>query len=136
MPGAGRAAVRLLRAAGAPGVPGCVPAQAARCPRGIPGFGAAALLPTADGLSNASTPIHLEAGVATPMSITVAAGRVAAAPLQVRLSWMTPDIERARIDEAVAAREGRARWRWSSRTTKGRRDAIALPCRCLASRTR
>ena len=87
------------------------PAAAARggapagvIPGGGPGFGRAALLPTADGLSNASTPIHLEAGVPMPISITAGgAGRGGPMPVEVRLAWVTPDIEKARIDEAVAA---------------------------------
>jgi beta-glucosidase len=113
--GTGRRGAGAGRGGGARG--GAVPAGAApaaanpegsfpagsEVPVDIPGFGAAALLPTADGLSNASTPIHLEAGVPTPVTITAGGGRGGAAPLQVRLSWVTPDIERARIDEAVAA---------------------------------
>ena len=66
--------------------------------------GGSALLQTADGLSNSSTPIHLEAGVPMPISITAGgAGRGGAAPTQLRLAWVTPDSEQARIDEAVAA---------------------------------
>jgi beta-glucosidase len=76
-------------------------AAAAAALSAIPGFGAAALLPTADGLTNASYPVHLEAGVAMPMTITTDGG--AAAPLQVRLAWATPNMERTRIEEAVAA---------------------------------
>ena len=71
-------------------------------PIDIPGFGSAALLPTADGMTNASTPIRLEAGVSTPITITASGGR-AGGPTQVRVAWMTPDLERARIDEAVKA---------------------------------
>ena len=86
--------------AGAPGAAG----PTGIIPAGVPGFGGAALLPTADGLSNASTPIHLEANVPTPISITAGgAGRGGAQPVQVRLSWVSPDIEQARIAEAVAA---------------------------------
>lgn len=88
-------------AAGAAAFPGSMPPGQA-VPVDIPGFGAVSLLSTADGLSNISTPIHLEAGVAMPIAVNVSPGR-AVAPLQVRLSWITPDIERARIDEAVAA---------------------------------
>ncbi len=86
------------------GAPGAAPTGI--IPAGVPGFGAAALLPTADGLSNASTPIHLEANVPTPISITAGgAGRggAGAQPVQVRLAWVSPEIEKARIDEAVAA---------------------------------
>jgi beta-glucosidase len=86
--------------AGAPGAA----APTGIIPAGVPGFGGAALLPTADGLSNASTPIHLEANVPTPISITAGgAGRGGAQPIQVRLAWVSPDIEQARIAEAVAA---------------------------------
>lgn len=67
----------------------------------IPGFGAAALLPTADGLTNTSTPTRLEAGVAVPLTITVTSRSTT--PVQVRLTWVTPDTEKARIDEAAAA---------------------------------
>ena len=67
----------------------------------------AALLQTADGFSNSSTAIHLEAGVPTPISLTAGGGgRGGAAPVQVRLAWVTPDLEKARIDEAVAAAKG------------------------------
>ncbi|MCX6543219.1 MAG: glycoside hydrolase family 3 C-terminal domain-containing protein [Acidobacteria bacterium] len=79
--------------------------QTAQGGRGAgPGGGGAALLQTADGLSNSSTAIHLEAGVPTPISITAGgSGRGGPAPVQMRLAWVTPDIERARIEEAVAA---------------------------------
>lgn len=99
--GAGAPGSGASAAADAPAFPGSMPPGQA-VPASIPGFGAASLLPTADGLSNTSTPIHLEAGVAMPITINVSPGR-SAASLQVRLSWVTPDIERARIDEAVAA---------------------------------
>ncbi len=93
----GRAGGQAVGAPGAAGPTGMIPA-------GVPGFGGSALLPTADGLSNASTPIHLEANVPTPISITAGgAGRGGAQPVQVRLAWVSPDIEQARIAEAVAA---------------------------------
>jgi beta-glucosidase len=86
--------------AGAPGAAG----PTGIIPAGVPGFGGAALLPTADGLSNASTPIHLEANVPTPISVTAGGtGRGGAQPVQVRLAWVSPDIEQARIAEAVTA---------------------------------
>jgi beta-glucosidase len=86
--------------AGAPGAA----APTGIIPAGVPGFGGSALLPTSDGLSNASTPIHLEANVPTPISITAGGtGRGGAQPVQVRLAWVSPDIEQARIAEAVAA---------------------------------
>ena len=40
-------------------------------PDSIPGFGASALLLTADGLTNTSVPVRLEAGVAKPVTVTV-----------------------------------------------------------------
>jgi beta-glucosidase len=102
---------RGAAAGGAPArgaAPGAMPAPAAGGGRGaggamgsMPGFGASALLPTADGLTNTSVPAHLEAGVATPLTITTN-GR-GTAPLEVRLAWLAPDAERTRIDEAVAA---------------------------------
>jgi beta-glucosidase len=79
-------------AGGAPGLAG---------PDSIPGFGASALLPTADGLTNTSVPTRLEAGVAKPVTLT-ATGR-GGMPVQVRLAWMSPELQKARIDEAVAA---------------------------------
>jgi beta-glucosidase len=92
------------RAAG-PGAPaGAQAGPTGMVPVGVPGFGGAALLQTADGLNNASTPIHLEAGVPTPITITAGGtGRGGPASVQVRLAWVTPEIEKARIDEAVAA---------------------------------
>jgi beta-glucosidase len=88
----------------APAGPGAGGAATGMIPVGVPGFGGAALLQTADGLSNAGTPIHLEAGMPTPISITAGgAGRGGPVPVQVRLAWVTPEIEKARIDEAVAA---------------------------------
>jgi len=127
--GAGRGGVGRGGAAAAAPPGGSFPAGS-EVPADIPGFGAAALLPTADGLSNASAPIHLEAGVATPLSITVGGGRVAAAPVPVRLSWVTPDIERARIDEAVAAAKA-ARvavvFAYDEGTEGRDRDSLSLP---------
>ncbi len=102
----GRAAQAGPPPGGTPGAaPGGAMAGAApglAGPDTIPGFGASALLPTSDGLTNTSVPTRLEAGVAKPLMVTVSAGR-GAMPVQVRLAWMSPEIQKARIDEAVAA---------------------------------
>ena len=65
-----RARGREARADKGPRPPdrGAAGAPTGMIPVGVPGFGGSALLQTADGLSNASTPIHLEAGVPTPIS--------------------------------------------------------------------
>jgi beta-glucosidase len=115
--GGGRgAAAGAGRGAGAPGGPpagGGFPGMGApggAAPGGLPGgammggFGGSALLPTADGLSNSSTPIRLTAGQTVPLTVTVSAGgRGAAGPVQARLAWMSPALQQARIDEAVRA---------------------------------
>jgi beta-glucosidase len=112
----GAAAAGAGREAGAPGgapagrgFPG-MGAPGGAAPGGLPagavmgGFGGTALLPTSDGLSNSSTPVRLTAGQTVPLTVTVSAGgRGAAGPVQARLTWMTPEIQQARIDEAVRA---------------------------------
>lgn len=57
------------------------------------------LLPTADGLSNATGTIHFEAGVARPVAITASASGTS--PLQIRLAWVTPALRATRLAEAV-----------------------------------
>jgi beta-glucosidase len=57
------------------------------------------LIRTADGLTNAGTVLHLEAGQPHAISITGNAGDT---PLSIRLAWITPELRQARIDEAVA----------------------------------
>jgi beta-glucosidase len=65
------------------------------------GGGGGGLLPTAEGLSAASTPTHFDAGVPRPITITGTAG--ATTPLQIRLAWLAPDSATTRIDDAVRA---------------------------------
>jgi beta-glucosidase len=69
-------------------------------------FGGASLLPTADGLVNATASVRLEAGV--PHSITVSTSPPAfvfpgATPLEIRLAWVTPERRDAFLQEAVEA---------------------------------
>jgi beta-glucosidase len=67
------------------------------------GGGGASLLATADGLTNSSTPVHLDAGIARPITITATAGE--ATPLQIRLAWLTPtSADNAIARAAIAAR--------------------------------
>jgi beta-glucosidase len=61
----------------------------------------AGLLPTSDGLGNASASLRLAAGKRYRVEITAKAGR--AAPFRVRLAWVTPDRRQALIDAAVTA---------------------------------
>jgi beta-glucosidase len=63
------------------------------------GGGAAGLLATADGLSNPSTPVHFDAGVARPITITATAADTDA--MQLRLAWLTPSSATDAIAEAV-----------------------------------
>ncbi|WP_431873256.1 glycoside hydrolase family 3 C-terminal domain-containing protein [Amycolatopsis sacchari] len=58
------------------------------------------LLATGDGLGNAGTVVHLEAG--QPHQFTITATGAADTPLQVRLAWVTPARRRQALDEAVA----------------------------------
>ncbi|NIM50740.1 MAG: prolyl oligopeptidase family serine peptidase [Gemmatimonadales bacterium] len=99
-------------------------------------FGNASLLPTADGLENATATVRLEVGV--PRSITVSTGGPrfpfmagpGMEPLQIRLAWVTPQRRAAFVRDAVAAAR-------SARTaivigydegTEGRdRSSLALP---------
>ncbi|MDH4045368.1 MAG: glycoside hydrolase family 3 protein [Gemmatimonadota bacterium] len=72
-------------------------------------FSDASLLPTADGLWNASVTLSLEAGEGHTLELTAGPGATGFAaepsdqPLQVRLAWVTPDRRQAYQDEAVAA---------------------------------
>ena len=63
------------------------------------GGGAASLLATVDGLSNPSTPVHFDAGVARPITITATAA--GADVMQLRLAWLTPSSAADAIAEAV-----------------------------------
>jgi beta-glucosidase len=53
-------------------------------------------------MTNTSAPVRLEGGVSKPLTVTVTGGR-GSASLQARLAWVSPEIQKARIDEAVAA---------------------------------
>jgi len=65
------------------------------------GFFGASVIPTTDGLANATRTAQLTAGVAYGVTIT---GRAAAAtPLQIRAAWTTPEQRQANIDQAAAA---------------------------------
>jgi beta-glucosidase len=63
--------------------------------------GDASLLPTADGLGNATVPVRFEAGERHRLVLTAEAGR--GAPFKVRLAWVTPERRAARLRAAVAA---------------------------------
>jgi beta-glucosidase len=82
----------------------------ARC--GIAPFGGlpkktSSLLPTTDHLDNGRTDVYLQAGRLYP--ILVSSQGWADQPLQVRLSWVTPQMRQQQIDAAVsAARAARA----------------------------
>jgi beta-glucosidase len=74
------------------------------------GFGGnSSLLPTADGLQNATATVRLEAGVARSITISTGTPSFAAlfagggGPLQVRLAWVTPERRAAVREEAVSA---------------------------------
>jgi beta-glucosidase len=61
----------------------------------------AGLLPTLDGLGNASASLRLAAGKRYRIEIAAEAGRTA--PFRVRLAWVTPERRQALIDAAVTA---------------------------------
>jgi len=69
--------------------------------RGGRGGGGAGLLPTALGLGNSTTMVHLDAGVPHPITVTATAS--AGTPMQIRLAWIPPGWQDAKIQEAVAA---------------------------------
>ncbi len=69
------------------------------------GFGGgASLLPTADGLRNATAVVSMRAGERRAFELTATAGDQA--PMQLRLAWVTPAARAARIAEAEAAALG------------------------------
>jgi beta-glucosidase len=75
--------------------------------------GGGSLLATADGLSNATRVVHLEAGVGHAVSLALESGsrggRGGAGTVQLRLAWVTPERRQAVLDQAVqAARNARA----------------------------
>jgi len=75
-------------------------------------FSSASLIPTVDGLDNASATVYLEAGAAHEIAFNVGPGFFgppSTQPLQVRLAWVTPEQREANVAEAVeAARSARA----------------------------
>ncbi len=100
------------------------------------GFGGGSLLPTRDGMSNATATVSLEAGVPLSMSISTGGGMFGfgggpgGSPIQVRLAWVTPDRRAAFRREAVdAARDARAAIILAyDEGTEGRdRPTLALP---------
>jgi beta-glucosidase len=71
---------------------------------GFRGFGGAgkkwsSLLPTADGRDNSRGMLHLAKGA---HQIDINASSTGTRPLNIRFSWMTPEMRRANIDAAVA----------------------------------
>jgi beta-glucosidase len=77
-------------------------------------FGGASLITTADGLQNATATVHLEAGVPRPISVSFGTprfgflGMMGAAPVEIRLAWVTPERRVAFARDAVdAARSAR-----------------------------
>jgi beta-glucosidase len=67
--------------------------------RGGRGGPSAGLLPTTDGLSNAKSSVHFDAGIAR--TISVSANADVTTPMQVRLAWLTPSSSDDAIAEAV-----------------------------------
>ncbi len=65
------------------------------------GGGGGGLIGTADGLSNATTNAHFEAGSTHKLAITATAD--ATTPMKLRLAWIIPGARDARIAEAAAA---------------------------------
>jgi beta-glucosidase len=80
-----------------PGAP--APAGTGRGGRGGGRGGAAASLPTTDGYASINAPVHLDAGVPHPLTISATAG--VAAPMRLRLAWLTPSSSDDAIAEAV-----------------------------------
>jgi beta-glucosidase len=99
-------------------------------------FSDASLIPTAEGLSNATAMLRLEAGKAHRIELEVQGGgggfipAPAGQPLQVRLAWTTPERRQAYFEEAVAA-AGAARavvvFAYNEGTEGRDRLSLALP---------
>ncbi len=72
-------------------------------------FGGGSLIPTADGLSRASVPVHLTASRPVPVRVTMEGRNRPFGDdggnegVQVRLAWTTPAHRRSLLDAAVAA---------------------------------
>jgi len=98
-------------------------------------FGNSSLLPTADGLSNATATLALEAGEAHEIEVSMGRGptfgpAASSQPREIRLAWVTPERRHALVDEAVeAARAARAAVLFVyDEGTEGRdRPSLALP---------
>jgi len=78
-------------------------------------FGGASLIPTADGLGNATATVRLEAGVPHSIAVSINQPRFAFpgapgwTPFEIRLAWVTPERRNTFLQEAVdAARAARA----------------------------
>jgi beta-glucosidase len=75
-------------------------------------FGGASLIPTADGLGNATATVRLEAGARHSITVSTNQPRFAfpgAAPMEIRLAWVTPQRRDTFLQEAIdAARAARA----------------------------
>jgi beta-glucosidase len=89
-----------------PPPPAAVPAAGAGGPGrggrgGGRGGGGAGLLATSDGLNNATTAVHWDAGSTHQIVVSGTAG--AGTPLQMRLNWVVPGWRELKIAEAVAA---------------------------------
>lgn len=100
-------------------------------------FNDASLIPTSDGLSSATARLHLEAGEARDIELSVRGGAgggflgtPAGQPLQVRLAWVTPERRQAFLEEAAAA-AGAARavvvFAYDEGTEGRDRPTLALP---------
>ncbi len=96
-------------------------------------FSDASLLPTRDGLENATATVSLLAGESHEIEVTADAERSEGGPrepLRVRLAWVTPERQRAYRDEAIeAARETTAAVVFAyDEGTEGRdRPSLSLP---------
>jgi beta-glucosidase len=78
----------------------------------VPCFGNLSLISATDGLANAGGRVTLAAGAHTIQVTGTTKRQVifppSADPLQIRLTWVTPELRQARIDAAVAASTARA----------------------------
>ena len=73
----------------------------------VPFFGNLSLIPASDGLANAGGHVTLAAGAHTIKVTGTTLRQVifppSTQPLQIRLTWVTPELRKARFDAAVAA---------------------------------
>lgn len=94
----------------------------------------ASLMPTEDGLANATRVVHLEAGSPHTLELTEGSApggrRSGDGTAEIRLAWVTPQRRQALLDEAArAARDARAAVVFAyNEGTEGRdRTSLALP---------